>query len=248
MPRSLQATKSIPSRTASVKHGLKARKAGALVGTVNGRVSGRAGAKLKKNSGGPTGTSLIENLKSGNRRFMSGQMKVESPTKEEIKKLATSQSPATVVLACSDSRVPPELVFDQKLGEMFTVRSAGETLSPQAIGSVEFAIESLSARLIVVLAHTDCGAIKAAVDTLNGSSTGSSNLDELVSEIHPRIRGCIKDGCTSKNLKVEAVANARGVGKELKLRSKLIAAAIESGRVQIEVALYNLESGEVEFY
>ncbi len=88
------------------------------------------------------------------------------------------QTPKATVLSCSDSCVPLEVVFDQKLGEMFTVRSAGETLSPQAIGSIEFAIEKWESRLVVDLGHTNCGAVKAAVETGKGQNAGSEKLDE----------------------------------------------------------------------
>lgn len=105
----------------------------------------------------------------------------------DIERLSTGQAPQAIVLSCSDSRVAPEIVFDQKLGEMFTVRSAGEALSSQAIASIEFAIAKLGSKLIVVMGHTKCGAIKAAVDTLSGGSAGSENHCCLFlnSERHP---------------------------------------------------------------
>ena len=191
--------------------------------------------------------SALKELKSGNQRFLTGKVRTDGLNATDIRRLSTGQSPNSIMLSCSDSRIPPEAVFDQKLGEMFTVRSAGESLSPQGIGSLEYAIEKLGSHLLVVLGHTNCGAVKAAVETLGGSSHGSDNLDKLVQDIHPRIKSAVKNNMASKDLKDEAWANARGIAKDLLSRSKLISAAAASGRVKIVVGLYDLSSGAVEF-
>lgn len=190
---------------------------------------------------------VLVDLKHGNERFVSGQTRSDGQNKNDIARLATGQKPRAIVLSCSDSRVPPEAVFDQKLGEMFTVRSAGETLSPQAIGSIEFAIANLGSRLVVVLGHTNCGAVKAAIETKVGQSAGSENLDRLVADIRPRLGANPKDGKASKDLKLESWLNARGVAKDLLTRSSLLATAVASGKVAIKVGLYNLADGKVEF-
>ncbi len=189
----------------------------------------------------------FSSLKAGNQRFLSGQIRKDGQSTKDIHRLLKSQAPNSIVLSCSDSRVPPEIVFDQKLGEMFTVRSAGETLSPEAIGSMEFAIEKLGSHLLVILGHTNCGAVRSAIDTIGGTSAGSDNLDKLVQDIHPRIKSKFDEKHPSKDLKDESWMNAKGVAKDLLTRSPLISKAVDSGKVKIQVGLYNLETGVVEF-
>lgn len=191
--------------------------------------------------------SALESLKVGNERFVSGKTRQNGQSLNDIARLASGQAPNSIVFSCSDSRLPPEAVFDQKLGEMFTVRTAGETLSPQAIGSIEYGVEKLGIHLVVVLGHTNCGAVKAACETLNGASLGSENLDQLVQDIHPRIRTALKDSKPSKDFRNESLANAKGVAADLLQRSKLIAAAVKLGKAKIVVGLYDLSSGKVEF-
>ena len=189
----------------------------------------------------------LNQLKSGNQRFLTGEIRKDGQAIKDVERLAKSQSPNSILLSCSDSRVPPETVFDQKLGEMFTVRSAGESLSPQAIGSIEFAIEKLGTHLVVVLGHTNCGAVKAAVETFGGKSAGSENLDLLVHDIHPRLKSKFDPVHPSKDLKNESWLNARGVAKDLLSRSKIISSAAQSGKVKLQVGLYDLATGKVEF-
>lgn len=191
--------------------------------------------------------SALKELKSGNQRFLTSKIRTDGQSTKDINRLSKGQAPNSIVLSCSDSRVPPEVVFDQKLGEMFTVRSAGETLSPQAIGSIEYAIEKLGSHLVVVLGHTNCGAVKAAIETIGGKSAGSDNLDKLVHDIHPRIKSKFDEKNPTKDLKEESWLNAKGVAKDLLTRSLLISKAVESGKVKIQVGLYNLETGAVEF-
>lgn len=188
-------------------------------------------------------SNALTALKEGNQRFLSGKIKPSGDSVEDVRRLSKGQNPQSIVLSCSDSRVTPEIVFDQKLGEMFTVRTAGQTLSPQAIGSMEYAIENLGSKLLVVLGHTNCGAVKAATDTLGGKKLPSENLNQLVADIHPRLQR----GTPSEDLRAESWANAKGVAKDLLSRSKTIADAVKSGRVQLTVGLYDLKTGAVEF-
>lgn len=186
-------------------------------------------------------------LKAGNQRFLTGKVRTDGQSSKDISRLAKGQTPRSILLSCSDSRVPPEIVFDQKLGEMFTVRSAGETLSAPSIASIEYAIEHLGTHLIVVLGHTNCGAVKAAIETIKGASAGSANLDQLVSDIHPRLRSKFDEKHPSPDLKVESWLNAQGVAQDLISRSPLIAKAVKEGKVKIKVGLYHLDTGVVEF-
>lgn len=185
-------------------------------------------------------------LKNGNTRFVKGFIRKDGQSKKDIERLATGQKPHTVVLSCSDSRVPPEIVFDQKLGEIFVVRTAGEALDSMAIGSIEYAVEHLGARLILVIGHTSCGAVKAAIATMDGKSTGSYHIDQIVKNIQPRIKSALHDK-SAPNVKEESWANAQAVGKELLERSLILFHYAKAGQLQIKTALYNLESGKVDF-
>lgn len=218
----------------------------ALIGVFCLALGHSAMAKSNSDSSSP-----LAALKEGNARFISGKTRVSGQSMEDVRRLSKGQNPQSIVLSCSDSRVPPETVFDQKLGEVFTVRTAGQTLSPQAIGSMEYAVENLGSKLLVVLGHTSCGAVKAATETLNGTKLPSENLNQLVADIHPRLKtsgtGAPKNTPKSDDLKAESWANAEGVAKDLLARSKIIASAVESGRVKVAVGLYDLKTGVVEF-
>ncbi len=185
-------------------------------------------------------------MKNGNTRFTKGNFRKDGAAKKDIERLAAGQKPHTIVLSCSDSRVPPEVVFDQKLGELFVVRTAGEALDNSAIASIEYAAEHLGARLIVVMGHTSCGAVKAALGTLDGADAGSPALNSLVRDIHPRIAS-FKGKAPSKDVKTESWANTRGVAKDLMERSKIIREKVTGGEMMIKSALYNLDHGNVDF-
>ncbi len=186
-------------------------------------------------------------LKNGNVRFMRGTLRNDGQSKQDRQRLVAGQKPHTIVLSCSDSRVPPEVLFDQKLGEIFVVRTAGEALDNTAIASIEYAIEHLGAHLLVVMGHESCGAVKAAFSTLSGGDAGSPSLNALVKDIHPRIRKYLGREPSDKLL-TESKANAVGVARDLAARSKIVSEKIESNHLQMETAIYHLASGWVEFY
>jgi len=186
-------------------------------------------------------------LKNGNARFKKGFFRNDGASQADIKKLSEGQTPHSIVLSCSDSRVPPEIVFDQKLGEIFTVRTAGEAIDPSAIASMEYAVEHLGPRNMVVMGHTNCGAIKAALSTMDGADAGSENLNHLVHDLHPRLKEFKGSHSHSKNFEAEAWANVDGIIKDLSLRSPLLAKKIKSGDIKVIPALYHLETGEVHF-
>lgn len=185
-------------------------------------------------------------LKNGNTRFLKGSLRKDGMKKTDVERLATGQKPHSIVLSCSDSRVPPELVFDQKLGELFVVRTAGEVIEPTAIASIEYAVEHLGSRNIVVMGHTNCGAVKAAMSTFGGKDAGSANLNKLVADIHPRIQQFEKK-TPSKDFQNESWANAKGVAADLLSRSAILAEKVKSGEVKITPALYHLDAGKVDF-
>jgi carbonic anhydrase len=132
------------------------------------------------------------------------------------------------------------------LGEVFVVRTAGQSLDDNAIGSIEYALEHLGAALIIVMGHTSCGAVKAAHSTLDGSSLGTTSLDALVRDMHPRLQS-FKTKKASTDYEDESWANVRGVSADLVSRSKLIAEKLADNKIMIVPAMYHLNSGEVKF-
>lgn len=191
--------------------------------------------------------SAISKLRTGNSRYTTGFLRKDGQSQSDRDRLVPGEKPHTIVLSCSDSRVPPEVVFDQKLGEVFVVRTAGEALDSSAIASIEYALDHLGSHLLVVMAHESCGAVKAAFGTLKGQDAGSPSLNKLVHDIHPRIRQFI-DLEPSKGFVSEAKANASGVARDLVARSEIVASKVKADLLHIETAIYHLDSGAVEFY
>lgn len=187
-------------------------------------------------------------LKQGNARFVRSKGTQSSTSQKDRDNLLNGQKPKSIILSCSDSRISPEIIFDQKLGEMFVVRTAGEALDSVSIASIEYAVEHLGTKLLVVLGHEDCGAIKAAVKSLDGKSLGSKNLDKLAGDIRPRIKKIMKGKTSASPMYAdEAIENAKGIVKELKDRSKIIKEKEEKGELNIVYGIYHLKSGVVNF-
>lgn len=199
----------------------------------------------------PTPDLVQKWLEYGNKRYVSGTVRNDGRKAADRKKLVNGQSPHAIVLSCSDSRVPPETVFDQALGEIFVVRTAGESLDSAVIASIEYAVEHLGPQLIVVMGHTSCGAVKAALTTGVSETAGSAALDQMIAEIRPRIPGGVErspSSVSSHALEIESAANAQGVASELTKRSEIIRNRVLKGQLKIKPALYYLESGLVKFY
>lgn len=186
-------------------------------------------------------------LTNGNTRFVKSYLRRDGQSSKDVQRLSGGQHPHAIVLSCSDSRVPPEIVFDQKLGEVFTVRTAGQALDNNVIASIEYAVEHLGSRMIVVMGHTQCGAVKAAHGTMDGKTAGSPALDALVADLHPRLAS-FKDKTPSANWEKEGWANTDGVARELIRKSTLIGHKWEKGELWIVPALYNLADGKVAFH
>jgi carbonic anhydrase len=185
-------------------------------------------------------------LSNGNKRFTTKNFRNDGVSENDLKTLATGQKPHAIILSCSDSRVPPEVVFDQKLGEVFVVRTAGQMLDASVIGSIEYAVSHLGSNLIVVMGHESCGAVKAALSTFSGGDAGSASLNKLVADIHPRLARFSRT-TASVGVIDESWSNVEGVAVDLAARSEIIQKAIESGELKIQKALYHLGSGEVEW-
>ncbi|MCB9914029.1 MAG: carbonic anhydrase [Planctomycetes bacterium] len=199
-----------------------------------------------------TGLQALELLREGNARYVRGELDHEDrcgPRRRE--ELVGGQAPFAVILGCSDSRAPAELIFDQGLGDLFVVRVAGNIAAPSQIGSVEFAVEKLGSPLVVVLGHADCGAIGATLAEIEKPDESlSPNLRPVVDRIRAAVRPILGAGrdLTSPDIVDRAIrANVRASVASLLADSEILGAKVESGALLVVGAEYSLETGEVEF-
>lgn len=199
-----------------------------------------------RESGPIKANEALEILKKGNTRYQMMNSSHSGIGKKDREKLILGQKPHAIVLSCSDSRVPPEIIFDQKLGEIFVIRTAGQSLGFSAIASIEYAVSHLGTNLIVVMGHESCGAVKAALDTLKGGDAGSTWLNQLVKDLHPHLKR-FSELSRTNGILVESWANVEGVARDLIDRSEIVRKSVESGEVKIQNALYHLGSGSVEW-
>jgi carbonic anhydrase len=179
-------------------------------------------------------------LLSGNQRFCEGRM-TQYQVRQQREFLATGQHPKAVIIGCSDSRVPPELVFDQSLGDLFVIRAAGNVVDAIALGSVEYAVEHLGTRLVVVLGHDRCGAVQAAC---SGAKVESPNLRSIMAELQPSVMECSKRGGTAL-IRDVVEKNAARTSDALMYRSTVLRKAIDRGELEILAARYDILTGEV---
>lgn len=192
------------------------------------------------------GWETLHALQEGNRRFSSGKNLTHRSKVHNRAELAHEQLPRAVVLSCSDSRVPPELVFDQGLGELFSIRTAGHVIGSASVASAEYAITHLGTKLIIVMGHESCGAVKAAL-SLPESSAGSPDLDRLLAKIRPNIKSFIGKK-VDPTLRGPVQANVEATVAQLLDRSTLIRNAVNKRQVMIVQAVYHLSGGQVEFW
>ena len=175
--------------------------------------------------------TALQFLKDGNSRYLGNRTIIRDNAKDrEI--LKDGQKPFAVVITCSDSRVPPEIYFDQKLGDIFVIRNAGNIADPTALGSIEYAVEHLKAPLVVVVGHSCCGAVTGA---FNGGGEHPENLKTILDEISPVVKNCGNIGDAIR-------ANIDHVVKRIKENK-----TVKNMRVTVVGAYYNIESGEVSF-
>lgn len=192
----------------------------------------------------------LERLREGNRRFASDETRDQAGHRLRREQLTEGQQPFAVVLGCSDSRVPAEIVFDQGLGDLFVIRVAGNIAQPSQIGSVEFAASKFGARLVVVLGHSKCGAVQAAVDNLK-SPSASENLGSIVDLVRPSVESLIADGHGENPdvLAEKAVrANIRASANRLRHGSQIIEQLERDDGLVIVGAEYSLDTGLVDFF
>lgn len=191
-----------------------------------------------------TSGEALERLKAGNERFMAGTPEHE-PYGPRISEFAGDQKPFAVVLACSDSRLPVEALFDQLPGKIFVVRVAGNFLSDDTLGSIEFGVDVLKAKLVVVLGHSQCGAVSAALGFVRDGIEQPGNIQRIVEAVAPAVlaaRGFPGDWLENGTLQNVAL-NVRAVTA----RSAIIAARVDAGEVKVVGGIYNVGTGWVTF-
>ena len=185
----------------------------------------------------------LERLLAGNRRFVEGRGRAFTGFRPD---LAGGQRPFAVVVGCSASRVPAEIVFDVGLGDLFVVRVAGNIVAPSQVGSVEFAVSQFDTRLVVVLGHTLCGAVTATLEALAGREADSHNLASITDRIAPHIRDvAAAEQDQGRRLLAAVTANARASVSHLTHGSSILEEAALAGRVRIVGAIYAVETGKV---
>jgi len=195
---------------------------------------------------------IIDELQAGNTRFLDGKSIQSNET--ALLKLkdfaANGQVPKAIVLCCSDSRAPVEMVFDQGLGDLFVIRVAGNIIAPSLVGSVEFAISAFGTNLIVVMGHTQCGAVTATLDHIeHAHAIPSENIHDLVSRIKPHIYSIsqIKDLSYAEKLARSVEANVRASVAQLSTSSRLIEGLVTDDKIKIIGAVLELATGKVNF-
>lgn len=181
----------------------------------------------------------------GNDRFAGGKAAHPRQTADRRKALVAGQRPFACVLGCVDSRVPPELIFDQGIGDLLTVRSAGEVLDEAVLGSVEYGVEHLEIPLVVVLGHVGCGAVQAAVDFVQGGRQPHGDVSSVVRMIEGAVRSTPSDSDADRFLTACVAEQVRRVGTELRERSYVVDTAFRAGRLQLRTMVYDLRSGRV---
>src|SRR5438105_12682909 len=211
----------------------------------------------------------MSRIKEGNGRYMSGNQQHPHESSEEREYIATtsyenagmiflgmtaaeaakrraeltkSQHPFAVVVGCSDSRVPPEIVFDQGLGDLFVVREAGNVIDDHSLGSIEYAVDHLAVRLVVVLGHQRCGAVKAAKETIAAKTEAPAHIQSLVTAIQPAVAATAQG-----DLEATVREEGKNVVQALRSSAPVLKAKVDSGELKVVGAYYSLDTGSVAF-
>jgi len=193
----------------------------------------------------------LARLREGNRRFVSGVRSVEAMVAHmRREQLVAEQRPFAIVLGCSDSRAPAEIVFDQGLGDLFVIRVAGNIVAPSQVGSVEFAAARFGTRLVIVLGHSRCGAVTAALDDVRSRGMHPAGVRAIVDRIRPIAQTVLSVGLTDEEqiLRHAVRANVRASVDHLRHGSALLEGMIAKEGLVVVGAEYSLESGEVDFF
>ena len=193
----------------------------------------------------------LDRLRDGNKRFADQAQRDRGASDERRRELTAAQNPFAIVLGCSDSRVPAEIVFDQGLGDLFVFRVAGNIVAPSQVGSVEFAAERFGTRLVVVLGHSNCGAIAATLEDLRGGGAGSRHVQSIVDRIRPAVEPLLETELRDQpeQLTRQAIrANIRASANHLRHGSEVLERLIQREGLLVVGAEYSLETGVVDFF
>ena len=190
---------------------------------------------------GITADEALRRLELGNARFVGGQLSGTTPASiaDSRRKTAQGQKPFAIIVGCSDSRVGPEVIFDQKVGDLFVVRTAGEVVDPVGLGSIEYAVAHLGSPLIVVLGHERCGAVSAAVS----GAKEPGHIGTVLNAIQPAARTA--KGQAGDPVENAVRAQALYVAAQLRASGPILKEAVQGGKLKIVAALYDLDSGKV---
>lgn len=195
--------------------------------------------------------SIIQELKEGNLRFLEGRS-VQS-SESSLKKLKDhaekGQFPKAIILCCSDSRAPVEMIFDQDIGDLFVIRVAGNIVAPSLVGSVEFAASTFGTNLVIVIGHTQCGAIQATLNHIEkGQAMMSENIHDIVSRIRPHIFPITQMFLSREDKMAQAVeANVRASVNQLSHSSRLVEGLVTKGDMLIVGAVLDIATGRINF-
>ncbi|MEL0160391.1 MAG: carbonic anhydrase [Deltaproteobacteria bacterium] len=199
-----------------------------------------------------TAQEALIQLQEGNQRFVEGKSTYNTNDTRRRNELVDGQMPFAIILGCSDSRVPAEIVFDQGLGDLFVIRIAGNIVAPSQIGSIEFAVETFQTPLVVVLGHTRCGAVAATLNQIRQpQASRSQHLRSIVERIRPAVEPLseIRTDLAHEHLLERAIrSNVRMSVNQLRHGSSFLEEMYDSGSLWIVGAEYSLESGEVDFF
>jgi len=187
----------------------------------------------------------LEKLKAGNEKFVSGYPVHPHETLNRIRELKKGQHPFAVIVSCSDSRIPPELIFDQGLGDVFSIRTAGNVIGDYELGSIEYAVEHLHCKLIVVLGHENCGAIQAYATSEKGDH--SDHIQNLVNYIASEEEEKIIPDSLKSNIDILVKANIKHGVNLLKSSTPVLKPLVDKNEIKIIGAYYDLDSGKVLF-
>jgi len=187
----------------------------------------------------------LDNLKAGNERFVSGHPVHPDETLNRIRELKKGQNPFVVVVSCSDSRLPPELIFDQGLGDVFSIRTAGNVIGDYELGSIEYAVEHLHCKLIVVLGHENCGAIQAYATS--GNEKHDDHIQTLVDYIAAEEEEKIIPDSSRSNIDILVNANIVHAVNLLRSSTPVLKPLVDKNEIKIIGAYYDLDSGNVLF-
>lgn len=194
----------------------------------------------------PSQDDPLKRLMVGNERFAAGKPQHPDETLERIRELKKGQHPFAVVVSCSDSRVPPELVFDQGFGDVFSIRTAGNVIGDYELGSIEYAVEHLGCELVVIMGHTECGAISSYIES-DGHYHHLDHIKSIIDYIESEEEEQVLRATGHLNIEEAVVANIQHGVKLVRESQPVLQPLVEAGKLKVVGALYHLDNGLVTF-